>query len=1489
MDSYKEAGKSVNKNLEHFSGETADHGFKFQLEILFNLCLQIYHLDCKKFSLGFEVSEIDKLDDIVVDCEINERKFAFFLQAKHSATKNQVFLNNFFSVNKEGGSKKFWKKYNLRQFVEALMLISVQRSMEKYNDHTKRYVIVTNNSIKTDNVETIVENCLEFNEIFRKFIESGAVVVKFGLAFQNPMLKIVEAIKENAEKDGKNVYLLDTKYLLDNIVVLSNLPNHEDLEEVSDKFVKIIFEDNHSDLLAKFLRQNVINFIKPVDKKRKFINRNNFMEIIEISKLEVELTRMTEALFQQIKFVVKYDKEILEKFRSDLSGCRIIQLEGHNILSVLKVYDALKHSEVKVFLLQLSLVKKNYKNFCKLPKSKIIIYVDCAKNWKELLRYENVVIIGGEQMLKDVAFDQKIIMRKPSFEEFNEDTRNAFLRKTVKIQGYPVKLDQIRTLIFDDPFFKFVNDLSEELTIKDFIEFGNRLPEEGKFYIMRYFSQSQTLNDHDLLDRFSNAIIEADPGMGKTSTAVKLARQFKSVNPHYWVSVLYLTDFTGIFHKMQLNDMISIDHIEDILTSGHQYQEFCKKLLKIYLNHKKNVPIFIFFDGFDEIYPEYNTIFLNLIDKLNQMNIRIFITTRTHCLRSLKSLKNFSVIQMQLFKDFQRNIFIRRYVELAYPDSPLENIITGINQKILSSEKFDEKLLGTPMLLKMIIDIYKKSPEFAVNLDKLNIFKIYDGIFKMSFDNYYAKEKLDPTLNVITSKRNLEEKRVKEIYSYLAILEMNLKGEFYQDDIEFNETEIIARGFITKSAESGYKFIHRTFAEYFAGEAIVAKIVKKNVYWMKYINQHPDELMCQFAYFSILYKLQKNSLEFEGVEKLTDFCEIFQHLYFKRQMSVLSEFITVIENIDLKLSRGEMMDFLIYQMKFFKNFNQDHIDFLLEFLEERYDASILNSFLSGLESKNFSDVKYFHTIFQNLLISRGILSESQSFEKIYCDFVAQYWTNSSINFVNMMNFMRRNSNYSKEIYFAMFANRIKTIAEDVEQKILSKYDKIDAFDTHDVVLINYLALYLENSCSFLQNLLTFFHKRKIIMQFFSKLSRIHFQTDCSIENPFKVQNLNLEDCEEFIKMCIKIFEDNQWINDKFEDKTLLFYCWTSEDTMIMTIFLKYLPLQTIVNLASSPNFNGKSAIEFYHTEEDPIGLPLNYLEYLYKNFDRNYLFGLIVPFKKDISCKAYFKNIDLYHNLYCSKKNNVIDHQLFSKMVEKIIEEILKEAQETRVNLLYPLACNFEYIGLSYSFIEGFFAQLSKYFSNFGGQRNYLEHSIKQIDDNGNNLFHIAAKNDNNYFIEYIRKQLPKAEVTECLKMKNNIGQNYFHCLKEHFPIWKKNKQIDQDDLQEMLLEQDHTGKTPFHCTNSGFFENFCSKINDDAVVVALTLKDVHQNNILHYWARNPDPSDRTDLRVYLSLVVSPMIKEAIKKALLEVNAEGKTPKDLGLNLKIDR
>ncbi|GAB0098889.1 hypothetical protein DMENIID0001_146950 [Sergentomyia squamirostris] len=1494
-------------STDYSSSETADHGFKFQTEILFYLCLQIYQIGCTDFSFAFEVTDIDKLDDTVIECELNEEKFAFFLQAKHNVTEDEVYLNNFFAPTKEGGSKKFWKKYNLRQFAEALMKTKVQESLEKYEDHTQRYVIVTNNHVSTKEivlagkkqkvkpVETIVEYCEEFNEIFKKFKENGATVVKFGTAFKDQMEEIIDVImnmKENVDKER-----LDAMDFLDKIVVLSGVPNYNLLEGLCDKFVKSIFEDNYSDLLPRFLRQNVLDFIKPVNKRRKFLNKKNFEEIVNISMQEVELTRMTETFIQSVKFFVKFDKTILERFRQDLLQHKVIELSGNEKISVLKIYDALKSSEVKVFLLQLSMMEKSYENCFQMLKSKILIYVDCDKDWKDFLPYENVVIIGNISKLSGIELESKMTMPIPQLEELDEKSLKSFFDKVIGIQNHSIQLNDIKNIVSSEQSVSkdFLNNLLQKFSENTEVTFGTPLPTNGHFYIMRYFTNTETtsLKDKDIIDNFENVIIEGDPGMGKSSTLLELALIFKQNNPHYWVSLVSLNYMTKVFNQMDsdITKETAAKFLLNYLIYCPSNPDLCRLLMRNYLAQEEIIPIVLFLDGYDEIYPRYSEVVKNLVQILSEMNVRIFITTRSHCIPDLEALDNFSVIQMRLFEMSDRDDFIKNYITTYYfaDLAGAGDLLDTINEKVLSNPNFDEKFLGTPMLLKIVVDIYLQSPYYVETTEELNVFKIYDRMFELLFDNYYNKENIDTTLNTVTDKRVLQIKNIKDIYAGLAIQELKMSQLVPYDSVEYSKTEMIARGFMTKSRDGGLEFIHRTFAEYFVAEAIVNQITRKNFTLMKYIVDKSQEQIPQFVYLSLLDKMERMLLMFESVETLNELSLIFKSIFFDRKITRSKDLGIVLNYLGQSLTESEVLDFLTFQLKTCRHFTKDHIDILMSFTDEHYKKPITDSILSLLTSKNFvSDDNYFLTEFQNLLISRNLQNEKESFDKIYADMESQYLADASFSLSNLW---KKNQNYTKETHFSMFRNRSDTIVDEVSCKMFTKYETRDDFETHDIVLVNYLVLYVEESSDFLPNLLTFFYNSGSLIEFLESLSRRLFDIECETigsVNPLKLKDYSEEDCRNFLKMSLKIMKEKKWEMEKFKGKSLLHYSW---DKLLLKYLLDDFPTETIRKLTSVPHFDGMSAIDYYASCEDNYEFPIAYLEYLYKTGEKEEIMKAIQPHKAKNSTCLLQKNLNIYFKAYCSFKYKVIDESLYNEITEKIVVETAKGVVESSVNVIYPFISNDDYMVTKGDFLDEFLTRLTSdpKMADIGDRKEFLLQCLNQIDEDGNNLLHKIGVQDNSDFIRYLLKHLSRVDLMSCIKVTNKKGQNYFHTLSGCFFVWKKNKYTFKKDFQDLLLTPDNEGRTPFHRHDAEFLMHFSGILTNEQMIQLIERKDNDGNNIIHWIAEAKDDCKEQfiDFRTYLTITLSTEVLKKFKEAMSEVNNEGKSPIDLGFHFKI--
>jgi hypothetical protein len=148
--------------------------------------------------------------------------------------------------------------------------------------------------------------------------------------------------------------------------------------------------------------------------------------------------------------------------------------------------------------------------------------------------------------------------------------------------------------------------------------------------IQEIFSETDFINNQ--IEHKNPIIITGRPGEGKSTMLTSLSNILKKKRTESWIIRIDLKEKTKQFDKIQkFGDLKqSIEFLTKMLKSDLPLAE---KLFKQALEsdkYSKFVKIVLFFDGFDEICPDYEQVVISLFKNLKKTNAKMFITTRNN-------------------------------------------------------------------------------------------------------------------------------------------------------------------------------------------------------------------------------------------------------------------------------------------------------------------------------------------------------------------------------------------------------------------------------------------------------------------------------------------------------------------------------------------------------------------------------------------------------------------------------------------------------------------------------------------------------------------------------------------------------------------------------------------------------------------------------------------------------------------------------------------
>lgn len=319
-------------------------------------------------------------------------------------------------------------------------------------------------------------------------------------------------------------------------------------------------------------------------------------------------------------------------------------------------------------------------------------------------------------------------------------------------------------------------------------------------------------------------------GSGKSWVMNNISNKLKNINRTHWVAYIDLKKFIKTLKSKESEPKLSSLAVDIFLKLDYNFE--AKIFKKMYEIGK----VFIFFDGYDEIAPDYAEYVSKLVETFewNGGN-QLWIATRDfydeHLMERLQldisyKLDKFTeeygidfIAKTWLLKDLNSNaISCKRDF-----DEILKNSSDFLNYKIKAKKIINKfsmakfRSIGMPQLYKMIGDIFKENIDAAVNLREFRIFeKFVENLFEKIVDESDIKKRINlkSQRNILSLWKFHQYSAIKNVFpKLLAILFPNY------DESEWSAEDIIAYGLMNKEGEFIF-FLHETFCEFFIADYI---------------------------------------------------------------------------------------------------------------------------------------------------------------------------------------------------------------------------------------------------------------------------------------------------------------------------------------------------------------------------------------------------------------------------------------------------------------------------------------------------------------------------------------------------------------------------------------------------------------------------------------------------------------------------------------------
>lgn len=390
------------------------------------------------------------------------------------------------------------------------------------------------------------------------------------------------------------------------------------------------------------------------------------------------------------------------------------------------------------------------------------------------------------------------------------------------IIGSNVEVDKVKLRNYVERDFEFQN--FDNISHKDF-----------KFWLKRGSGSCEEIKEIRKVFLLVN-----EPGMGKSMETMKVALRFKEKFNNHWVIFIDLKTSCEMFHGSTFESLEEVSKFVSLKLL--KLNNFEADIFDIFL--RENRVIFLF-DSFDEIPQSSADVALSLMSILNHQTKNIlWVATRPRVHEKIKEFLNVITISLTNFSSEQRKTFVS---SLLKSDENVEN--SQIDKNITNLELVFDKIghsLGkmNPMLISIIVEVFKDREMSFLFDPKLNLFNIYEEFVVKALTKQMIDEKLLLSFDLI---RLLQEKcKIHEFYamkSFLKIVHENYQEfgfsvdekclEKYFDEqiikvINYHETieQVQQTGLLSFEKSEDFHSLHQTFRDFFIAKFLIDNFIE---------------------------------------------------------------------------------------------------------------------------------------------------------------------------------------------------------------------------------------------------------------------------------------------------------------------------------------------------------------------------------------------------------------------------------------------------------------------------------------------------------------------------------------------------------------------------------------------------------------------------------------------------------------------------------------
>ncbi|GAB0095743.1 hypothetical protein DMENIID0001_111630 [Sergentomyia squamirostris] len=1370
----------------------AEHGFDYQKEWFLYFCLVLAECGANEWNAGFEVTAASPFDDIVIEFEMNGKRYSYSMQVKHDKYSRQIVTTNHLldPTSKKDSKDKIQINFNINKYYTEFS------SKEYSKDLLRKFMILANHEYQENPCDnstsdgscsstcspppsgSLERSTAETDEVFKKLFQKFADKSVCSLVKKKFDVLKFKRIKLN---NGKEINKTD---FLENFEYIFKLPHLDGIKDINN----VIMEDQYQFQTKNFamVRENLFYHIREQERPgqevqldengleitkdvtivyRNIVTVNEFDSIIYKSVLEVDLPCWSADFLDRFPEWLNFEQDSLDKIAKVAKDTKLYFCHGSARLMAYMVYKATLKNHDKVYCICYSKFRKIYHNLHRkaLEKfdRKVICFVDEFDPNEDLTAYENAIFVT-----KCPENSKNALKTQCSIKDLTKEAQEQFLHEKICFQGNPISLEEIscdseiQTEILQMRFEKEIN-LFSPLPMSVYND--RNMSEKPKVFIDRYFTKSGEnkikYKEEHVYNPGENTIIMGLAGVGKSTTMLNVAQKIKNQNPKLFVQFVDLKRHCCHLKEMKekVIDMWNFFVENFIMYSSTDVNSVAVERLIINGYLKTLLPkIVVFLDGLDEVSPEYTEQIKQMVMELKKKKIQILISSQPHLQNEVDGLEFDVTFNLEPYDVKMQRQFLRDYWaenlklklntnEVQQGELDVKTISTYTKKflKMCYRSKLTDSISSIPLLLNVIADLYlndcvefckKVNAKWPDRILHVDVLKIYEEIFEKLWNRYYIKTGEDQSnaLTIASKSRRIEE--VRE--DYMMIASQNLLKFLWNGkpsrQLGVEEIELIERGFVTKNQKGYFIFIYSTFEEFFAACWLMREIFPKdgtiNLEKLQYLFQKSSKIKLHRGVKSFTCRLMLKKINSEDFEKRLT----------KGEDELREEVSKILLEFLPNAWFDREMELLEVTFKLAEKFCSE------EDVKKIFKGKGFFEKVPFISAQHLEKAIALHDQYFNEEESTEILTnrEKDIFEKCIMKdsnfdlFEKLFEVVTSRRIYPSDEYKEKTHEYFRDYLLKKKIPNWKFVQEMFSWFFENTQKTEDEIFTEVMELLNKPEDDFKKNRYYIGHILVSYYE-------FRKNSQDFLKTVCNEikkeKNYYRfLYAVNSISRDDFME---KVMAELQQINSDLicaDGNSIIFHAFQTNNSYLLDKVLEFLPNDQIRKQIAEENCQGISLLKQWTKENYLIEC---FVKHMINKFGEGCIPDLHRPVGKDNHNTAMEDNINFLNMIY--------ERQILLKdnFLGKFVETLWKGCIEWKLNLLHAVAKYANHPEI----IDAILVNLDK---------QVLLTELEKKNENGDTALHIDAKRDKTLFTDGLLQNFPKEQIIKWMNIRNYAGQS---------------------------------------------------------------------------------------------------------------------------------